>query len=195
MKHGAPTVVRRQNSNRNFTAPAAKIPKPTWEERFPSFQEKKMKKMLLRFGLPSILLLALAVVAIAASPHFINASAQRSGNQLIVSFKEAGVGDSQNIDYVASANATATYQCVNGGGTVPSDPKKTTVQGPVSAEGTFASGKNGSVTGTLTLNPPTAAPFCPNGQTETLLAGSVSYTNVTITDTTNGVSKSIPGTF
>jgi hypothetical protein len=132
--------------------------------------------------------------AFADSPHFVRASAALSGTQLKVSFKEAGLGDNQQITYVASADSTVTYVCVNRGGSNPSASNKTTISGPVSATGTFSSGKNGTISQTLTLNPPGPGTFsCPNGQS--LQIAQVSYTNVVITDTTNNVSESISGTF
>ena len=83
--------------------------------------------------------LALAVpVALADSPHFIRASgALNNDGSLTVSFKEAGLGTNQNIDYALTADATATYVCVNRGGANPSAQNKTTVSGPVTATGTF----------------------------------------------------------
>jgi hypothetical protein len=144
----------------------------------------------------TIATLAFAAAAQAASPHFIRASASGPNNagQLIVSFKEAGLGDNQLITYVASADATATYACFNNGGNHPQATNKETVSGPVSATGTFSSGRNGSISQTLTINPPSAGSFsCPPGQR--LVLADVSYTNVAITDTTNGVTEGIPGTF
>lgn len=141
-------------------------------------------------------MLALAGTAAAASPHFIRASATgpNAAGQLVVSFKEAGLGDNQLITYVASADATATYACINGGGRHPQATNKETVAGPVTASGTFNSGKNGSISQTLTLNPPGPGDFtCPPGQRRVL--ADVSYTNVAVTDTTNDVTESIPGTF
>ena len=150
--------------------------------------------------LSGVLILTLVVVgltaapAFATSPHFIKASASLSGVNLRVSFMEAGLGNNVLISCTASADATATYVCVNNGGGNPSAQNKTTVNGPVSASGTFSSGKNGTISQTLTITPPSAGSFsCPNGQT--LALAEVSYTNVAITDTTNGVTESIPGTF
>lgn len=138
--------------------------------------------------------LALAVPAVAASPHFVRASASLNGADLVVSFKEAGLGDNQNIHYVASADAGATYVCVNRGGANPSAANKTTVNGPVSATGTFSSGKNGTVSAALRLRPPSAGGFdCPNGQD--LRLARAGYANVAIADTTNGVSRAISGSF
>jgi len=145
----------------------------------------------------AIALLALTVsTAFAASPHFINASAAfaGSGPNLTVSFKEAGLGDNLLITYVASADGTAVYACINGGGNHPKATNKETVSGPVSATGTFSSGKNGTISQSLTLHPPSAGAFsCPSGQR--LVIAFVSYSNVAITDTTNGITEAIPGTF
>lgn len=139
-----------------------------------------------------VVMLATATVALADNPHFIKASgAINSNGSLTVSWKEAGLGTNQNIDYVLSADSTATYVCINGGGGNPSASNKTTVSGPVSATGTFSSGKNGQVTASLTAGPPSAGGFsCPPGQT--LGLASVSYTNIVLTDTTNSVSIGVP---
>jgi hypothetical protein len=154
-----------------------------------------MRKRILVTAVTAIALVGLmAGSALADSPHFIKASAKLSGTSLIVSFKEAGLGNNQLIDYVASADATAVYVCVNNGGGNPSAQNKETVSGPVTASGTFSSGKNGTISESLTLNAPGPGSFsCPPGQS--LEIASVSYTNVKITDTTNGVTEPIPGTF
>ncbi len=69
--------------------------------------------------------------ALAVSPHFISATRTLNGNgSLTVNFKEAGLGTNQNINYILTAQATATYVCVNKGGTNPSAQNKTTVSGP-----------------------------------------------------------------
>ena len=136
-------------------------------------------------------MLALAVpVALADSPHFIRASGSLNNDgSLTVAFKEAGLGTNQSIDYVLSAQGTAIYVCVNRGGANPSASNKTAVAGPVSASGTFNSGKNGQVTASLTVQPPFQDIGCPPGQNQEL--ASVTYTGVTLTDTTNGVSISL----
>jgi hypothetical protein len=154
-----------------------------------------MKRSSLLVALAAVFALTIgAQAALADSPHFVRATAQLSGANLVVSFKEAGLGTNQLIDYTASADGTAVYVCVNGGGKNPSASNKTTVSGPVSASGTFSSGKNGQVTASLTLNPPGAGGFsCPPGQD--LEVAQVIYTNVQISDTTNNVTEPIPGTF
>lgn len=153
-----------------------------------------MKRILVTLFATSLVLGATASVAFAQNPHFIRASATLSGTDLVVSWKEAGLGANQNIDYVASATADATYVCVNRGGGNPSAANKTTVRADVSASGTFSSGKNGQITASLTIAAPGPGTFsCPPGQS--LQLAEVTYTNVAIEDTTNGVTATIPGTF
>lgn len=155
-----------------------------------------MRRRLLLVAAVPITFAAMALAApsaVAVSPHFISASANSSGANLVVSFKEAGLGTNALINYTASADATATYVCVNKGGANPSASNKTTVSGPVSASGTFNSGKNGNVIGSLTLSPPASTLTCPSGQSVQL--ADASYTNVAIADTTNGITEAIAGTF
>src|SRR5215208_3103565 len=140
----------------------------------------------------SMLLVAFAAsAALAQNEHFVRASGSLNNNgSLTVSFKEAGLGTNQLINYELTANATATYVCVNRGGANPSAQNKTTVSGPVSATGTFSSGKNGQVTEELTAQPPPSDISCPPGQS--LELASVIYTDIVLTDLTNNVSISVP---
>src|SRR6266516_4328279 len=136
------------------------------------------KGILFIFALPMMLagFVMAAPAALAVSPHFISASGTLNADgSLTVKFKEAGLGTNQNINYLLTAN--------------PSAQNKTTVSGPVSATGTFSSGKNGKVTASLTVSPPPSDITCPPGQS--LQLTSVSYTGVTLTDTTNNVSVSV----
>ncbi len=155
-----------------------------------------MRRLLMALPMALLALFIAAPAALATSPHFISASAafQGSGPNLNVSFKESGLGNNQLITYTASANATAVYACINGGGNHPKATNKETVSGPVSATGTFSSGKNGTISQTLTLTPPGPGSFtCPSGQKLTL--ADVSYASVSIRDDTNGITESIAGTF
>jgi hypothetical protein len=134
---------------------------------------------------------ALAVTTVlAASPHFINASASvdNAGN-LVVSWKEAGLGDNQLIDYVASADANGFYACINGGGKHPQAANKEAFSGPVSGSGEFSSGKNGQITASLTVAPPPSPLSCPNGQR--LVLACVTYSNILLADTTNNIEESL----
>jgi hypothetical protein len=104
--------------------------------------------------------------------------AKCAGTNLEVNFRETGLGNTPSVNYLVTANAA----------------NKRDVNGPVSAPGNFPSGKNGSVVGNITLNPPSAGDFsCPTGQDLVLL--SATYSQVTITDTDHNVSFTLPGTF
>ena len=153
-----------------------------------------MRRLLVVLGAALGAVLLFASTAAAASPHFVRASASGPSNsgQLTVNFKIAGLGDAVTTSVTASADATAVYACRNNGGNFPSDPKKQEVAGPVSASGNFTSGKNGQITGSLTLSPPASTLDCPPGQRQIL--ASVSYTNVAVSEANAG-STSIPGTF
>jgi hypothetical protein len=139
---------------------------------------------------------SLTLVPSYASAHFISSQLDASGpdaaGNLVVEFKIAGLGDAVTTTVTASADATAVYACQNNGGNFPEDPKKEEVAGPVSASGDFTSGKNGQITGSLTLSPPTSALACPPGQNRVL--ASVSYSNVQISEPNAG-SESIAGSF
>jgi hypothetical protein len=127
-------------------------------------------------------------IGLAASPHFLTTtdSINQVTGVLTCSWKEAGLGNNQNIDYKCEAQGNATYVCVNGGGANPSASNKTTVTGLVSATGTFSSGKNGSITASLSVNPPGSDGFsCPPGQS--LELARVSYSSVFLIDITNGI--------
>jgi hypothetical protein len=139
-----------------------------------------------KLTIASVLAIALTTLAIAGSPHFLRFSAAANGSGVEVSFKEAGLGNNQVIHYLATANATATWVCINGGRKNPSASNKQEVSGLVSAEGDFSSGKNGSISGSLDLGAPDSSLSCPNGQHLELACAS--YTNITLQDTTNSVS-------
>src|SRR5262245_10178396 len=144
----------------------------------------------------AVAVVAFSGLALADSPHFNSADASLGGDgTLSVSFKEVGLGSNVNINYVASADAVANYGCVNNGGKNPQASNKRAVGGPVTAPATFASGKNGSITQSLTLKPPAPpADFsCPGGQ-KTVVAD-VAYSNVSIKDTTTPTAQAIQGSF
>jgi hypothetical protein len=147
----------------------------------------------------SLMALALAAVpALAGNAHFIKnaTTATRSGNDLVVNFKETGLESGSVEPVTVSANATTTYSCVNGGSNIPSDRKKTRTTSPVSESGAFTADRSGNIKGTLTLSPPSAADVgltCPSGQTATLI--SISYSNVVVEDETSGARFAFSGTF
>ena len=147
----------------------------------------------LRLSLPAALaataVLALASPAFADAPKFHSAtSSVNNAGALVVNWDERGLGN-LNIDYTLTADASAVYACINGGGNHPQAANKETVNAEVSASGSFEP-KNGRIVASLAAGPPSAGAFsCPNGQR--LVLASVSYTNITLTDTTNGVSTPV----
>ncbi|HET6920240.1 MAG TPA: hypothetical protein VFI46_12340 [Jiangellaceae bacterium] len=128
------------------------------------------------------LFLSLAAVptAFAGEPHFINNAfdVSRDDNTLTVSGKEAGLGDEEQIHVVL----TATALCINPGGNHP----KAVNKEDVSAEGDFPV-QNGKAEFTLSVTA-TFQPECSPPMT-------VAFTDITVTDETNGLTKSLPGTF
>ena len=125
-----------------------------------------------------------------ASPHFVTASSSISdAGVLSATFKEAGLGNNQNIDYTLTATVDATFGFVNNGGNVvqgvPWHVESTTL-----ASTTLSSDKNGNIVGTLTGTALTPNLAQPNGNNWRQVID-VSYTNVQVNDTTNGVSVQV----
>jgi hypothetical protein len=129
-----------------------------------------------------------------AGAHFFSADASVNSNgALVVSFDEAGVGNATVLESLTGQGA-AVYACINHGGKNPSASNKTNVTGAVRADGTFPATKNGRVRGTLEAGPPDEGNFsCPSGQD--LVVACVRYSDVLLTDLTNGVSIVPTGTF
>jgi hypothetical protein len=139
-------------------------------------------------------LLMLTAAAFATSgAHFFNVQSSVDDNgALIVSYDEAGVGNNTVNYTIDITNASATYACINGGGNHPKAANKETVSGGLSV-GFSRDPTNGRVTGATSppIGPQPKGSFdCPSGQT--LVLASVSYTGITLTDTTNNVSTSVP---
>jgi hypothetical protein len=134
----------------------------------------------IRIGLAVLAIFVLSIQAVSAgSPHFVGGiSVTREGNSITVSGKEAGLGNEDQVHIVVEATAL----CINPGSHHP----KAANKADVSAEGTFPV-QNGKADFSLTLTA-TFQPDCTPPMT-------VVYTDVTVTDTTNGISQSFPGTF
>jgi hypothetical protein len=132
---------------------------------------------------------ALAAPPQTSGAHFMSASGSvNSSGALVVSFDEAGVGTS-SITYSLAADATAVYACINGGNNHPKAANKESVEGDVTGGATFEP-KHGRVSGSVSAGPISAGSFsCPSGQR--LVLASVSYSNIVLTDTQNGVSTTI----
>src|SRR6266566_6600528 len=137
----------------------------------------------------------MAITVWAANAHFLKCSASgvNSDGSLNACFKIAGLGDNQIVNVTASAHADATYACRNNGQQCPNAANKVNVQADVGSSGTFPSGKNGTVTACLTVDPPPTTLTCPGGQKLVLV--SVSYTNVSLSAPGAGTAAVPPGTF
>src|SRR5919109_3508512 len=86
--------------------------------------------------------------ALAGSAKFHSAtSSVNSSGALVVSFDQRGLGEG-NIDYTLTADATAQYACLNGGGKNPSAANKQAFEGAVAGGGSFEA-KNGRVTASI----------------------------------------------
>ena len=131
-----------------------------------------------------------ATQALADAPKFFSANSSVSNDgELVVTFDERGLGN-ENVDYTITADADATYACINNGGKNPSAANKRSVEASVEANASFEP-RNGRVAGRITAGPPSAGTFsCPGGQHLELL--SVTYDHIVLTDTTNDVSTSVP---
>jgi hypothetical protein len=139
----------------------------------------------------SLLLAGLFVVpsAFAAAAKFHSASGSvNNAGALVVNFDERGLGN-ENIDYTLTADASAVFACINGGGKHPQAANKETINSSISASASFEP-KNGRVIASISSGAASAGGFsCPSGQR--LVLASVSYTNIVLTDTTNGTSTTI----
>ncbi len=128
--------------------------------------------MKLGLALAAVVAAVVAAPAWAGSPHFIQSafSVSTSESTITVSGKEAGLGGEAQIH----VEVTATAQCINGGGNHP----KATNKASVTASGDFPvqNGKaNFTLTGTAVFQPECAPPM------------TVQFTDITVTDTTNGL--------
>jgi hypothetical protein len=133
--------------------------------------------------------LALALPASADTGHFQSATSSVSNaGALVVAFDERGLGG-EDVDYLLTADASAIYACVNGGGNHPEAANKETINATVSTNATFEP-RNGRVVAVITAGPPSAGGFaCPNGQR--LVLASVAYVNVVLADLTNAVQTDV----
>jgi len=129
--------------------------------------------------LASVLLASAVIgvpVAVAGSPHFVSntVTATRTGNTLLVQGKEAGLGDEEQVNLVV----TATAECINKGEKHPKAANKESL----SEEGTFPvqNGKaNFELSLTASFHPECAPPM------------TVVFSNVTLSDVTNGISRNL----
>lgn len=136
------------------------------------------------------LIFSAAPVAATQGAHFFSSSSSvNDDGGLVVTWDEAGLGNA-TIDYTLDAAATAIYACINNGGKHPKASNKEEFDGPLPQVGGSFETDNGRVQGELTSGPLAAPEFtCPSGQTRVLAY--VAYTDIVLTDTTNGVTEDV----
>jgi hypothetical protein len=138
-----------------------------------------MRRTFVTIATLAVMLILAAVPALAGNPHFVGTpSVTRDGNNLIVSGKEAGLGNEAQVHILVTADAS----CINPGSNKPKAANKESF----SAEGDFPV-QNGKAVFTLTLTA-TFQPSCSPPM-------SVVWSDVIVTDTTNGISVTLPGPF
>ena|SRR5215831_3047363 len=135
-----------------------------------------MKKLIVAPILIVLSVFAFTGTSWAGSPHFVGnaTSVSTAGKTLTVTGKEAGLGDEDQVHVVLSATAL----CINGGGHHPKAVNKTSVN----AAGDFPV-QNGKADFTLSVT----AVFQP----DCVPPMTVSFTDITLTDTTNGITLNL----
>jgi hypothetical protein len=128
--------------------------------------------MLKRIIFATALLLAFPVGVLAGSPHEVHdTTITISGSTLTAAGKEAGLGDESQVHIVL----TATASCINGGGNHPRAVNKASFS--VGGDFPVQNGKTEfTLSITATFQPPCEPPM------------TVAWSNITVTDTTNGIS-------
>jgi hypothetical protein len=130
--------------------------------------------------------------ALAQNAHFVKTptASFTEDFDILSTFKEAGVGNNVSITYNLTATATGACACVTKNGNCPQAANKIPPIG-VLGTGTLESDKNGNIVGSLIAEEPecqqVSPATCPHGQTNTLT--SISYSDITLTDTNNNVSS------
>lgn len=145
--------------------------------------------------MPFIGLISVAC-AFAVAPGFTSVTASVvGGGDLRVNFRATGIEPtSSSADFTVTADANATWACINRGGHNPKAANKRATAKSTVDSSVRIKPVNGSVNGSISLDAPQARNFdCPEGQVETLAA--VSYTNVRISSDTLDISKRLGRTF
>jgi hypothetical protein len=168
---------------------------------------RRIRQLGLVVAAAAAVIAGLASPAYANNPHFKSASVSLASSSataaglgatsaasaatelpdLLYSWTEVGVGK-PNVVYRLETVVTATFGCVNTGANHPKASNKVTITAPLLTTVDLAADDNGQISGSVVLDTGSVSPTgfsCPNGQT--LVALSATFTNNTITDTTNGV--------
>lgn len=159
------------------------------------FKHSVLQRFVGVFTIALFAVFGLAGTATAGSgggnPHFVNASAALSGPNLVVSFKEAGLGHKQPVKIRAFAKATVTYGCVKHWKVKSQKTATVRVKSNL-----FKTTANGQVTGSVTLRAPSAAAIglhCGKHKKTKLLF--IKWRCVRLVDFCTGARTAIPGRF
>jgi hypothetical protein len=156
-----------------------------------------MRRFAMLFICLAVVVCFTTTAAMAQNTHFIGTGAVTgisSDGSISVKFKEAGLGNNQLISYTLGGSFSADYGCINHGGNHPSATNKTFVADNFSVTGTFSSGKNGTISATLSFTPPDPDTVlnCPGNQSAVL--ADISYSNLSLSDTTDGIDDTLSTT-
>jgi len=147
----------------------------------------RIKRTLCLVGLLGLAVGATVVIA-KGNAQFLRApSASLGSPKVIVKWTEVGLGSVGTVNYIASAHADATYQCVNRGNNCPAAANKENVIADVSVGGTFNIDKNGRISNSLTILAPESTLKCPGNQVVGVVR--VEFTGIELEDITNNVSS------
>jgi hypothetical protein len=156
-------------------------------------QGAALSKSVLLATTAGLMALLGAGASFADSPHFISATGGivASTGDYLASFKEAGLGNTP-ITYDLAADTSYEFQCFTKSNNKPQGSPN--AGGPSSENTqTTITPRNGQITATILLDvtfPPTNV-SCQGGGLKLCLV-SASYTNVTLTDTTDNVEVNLP---
>lgn len=121
-----------------------------------------------------------------------------STGTLVVSWRETGLESLTDNTYSATADVKATYWCLQTGVRHPAGSELPAVETTVNAGGLFTASKAGNLSGQLSLVPPPPPSekdqLCPPDQNVVALHD-VTYTNISLTNTTDLSSVNITGTY
>ena len=146
-----------------------------------------------RFSILAICLMACLTATTAwAGPHFVGTptGTLNASGDYVASFKEAGLGDTPITYSLAATTETFTFQCFTKSGNTPQgSPNSVSFSGQT----TFVTitPRNGQITGSVLLTPEQDGASCQGGGLRLFLIA-VDYKGVTLTDTTDGVTVSLP---
>jgi len=138
-----------------------------------------------------LMMISAALLVSAASeptPKFVSTHAVPNNLDVEISWKESGLWPERVVHNVVTAEARATYVCLEPGETRAAD--RENIYDLVTAEGDFTSTKTGTASGKLTLRPPDPGMFsCPPRQRLQLVCAM--YTQLSCKDDTFGISSGL----